>query len=281
MGDLGRDPLEFVARRIRLARELIERWQDRELKPGQDYSILRRNVGRSLTVVGTSSLIAARYVGGLTVVRDHAGSPRPPLYPIAPQRQRDALALLASGLFSFDSFHFKPEFMQRLTQDYLDRDDIFDVGLTAPGIDYSLPTQVLAIQKSVLNQLLSDTVAQRILDSQAKLPKPAQAFRLSELYAGLHQAIWSELKTGRDIDLFRRNLQREHVNRIASALVRPSGAMPADARSQLRVQARQLRAEVAAAQAKGGFSPEARAHLEETLSTLDEALKAQLTRQGV
>jgi predicted metalloendopeptidase len=71
------------------------------------------------------------------------------------------------------------------------------------------------------------------------------------------------------------------VNRIASALVRPSGAMPADARSQLRVQARQLRAEVAAAQAKGGFSPEARAHLEETLSTLDEALKAQLTRQGV
>jgi hypothetical protein len=150
-----------------------------------------------------------------------------------------------------------------------------------PGIDYSLPTQVLAIQKSVLNQLLSDTVAQRILDSQAKLPKPAQAFRLSELYAGLHQAIWSELKTGRDIDLFRRNLQREHVNRIASALVRPSGSMPADARSQLRVEARLLRTEVAAALGKGGLSPEARAHLEETLSTLDEALKAQLTRQGV
>ncbi len=137
--------------------------------------------------------------------------------------------------------------MQRLTQDYLDRDDIFDVGLTVPGIDYSLPTQVLAIQKSVLNQLLSDTVAQRILDSQAKLPKPAQAFRLSELYAGLHQAIWSELKTGRDIDLFRRNLQREHVNRIASALVRPSGSMPADARSQLRV-----RGAAAAHRGRGG-----------------------------
>ena len=128
-GDLGSDPLAFVARRVTLARELLVRWQDRQLKPGEDYSILRRNVGRGLAQVGVSSLIAARYVGGVTVVRDHAGSPRPPLYPISPQRQREALNLLATGVFAFDSFRFKPEFMQRLTQDYLDRDDAFDVGL--------------------------------------------------------------------------------------------------------------------------------------------------------
>jgi hypothetical protein len=281
LGDLGSDPLAFVARRVTLARELLVRWQDRQLKPGEDYSILRRNVGRGLSQVGVSSLIAARYVGGVTVVRDHAGSPRPPLYPISPQRQRDALNLLATGVFAFDSFRFKPEFMQRLTQDYLDRDDAFDVGLSVSGIDYSLPTQVLAIQRSVLNQLMSEAVAQRILDSQAKLPRSDQAFRLLELYGGLHRAIFSELKTGHDIDLFRRNLQREYVNKVATALVRPSGSMPADARSQLRAEARLLRGEVAAAQTKSGYSPEARAHLAETLSTLDEALKAPLHRQGV
>jgi hypothetical protein len=280
-GDLGSDPLEFVARRVTLARELLERWQNRQLKPGEDYSILRRNAGRGLEQVGTSSLIAAHYVGGLTVVRDHAGSPRPPLYPISPQRQRAALELLATSLFSFDSFHFKPEFMQRLTQDYLDRDDTFDVGLSTPGIDYSLPTQVLTIQRKVLNQLLSDVVAQRILDSQSKLPASDHAFRLIELYAGLHQAIFSELKTGRDIDLFRRNLQREYVSRVANALVRPSATLPADARSQLRAEARLLRTEIAAAQTRNGYSPEAKAHLAEMQATLDEALKAPLVRQGV
>jgi hypothetical protein len=226
-------------------------------------------------------MIAARYVGGITIVRDHAGSPRPPMYPISPQRQREALDMLATGIFSFDAFRFKPEFMQRLTVDYLDRGDTFDVGLSTPGLDYSLPTQVLTIQRSVLNQLMSEAVAQRILDSQAKLPKADHAFRLSELYAGLSAAIWSELKTGRDIELFRRNLQREHVNRVALALVRPSGTMPADARSLLRMQARSLRTELAAAANKPGFSPEAKAHIAETMSTLDEALKASLVRQGV
>ena len=280
-GDLSDDPLAFSARRITLARELLDRWQDRQLKPGEDYSVYRRNIGRSLAQVGASGAVAARYVGGVTVVRDHAGSPRPPLYPVSPQRQRDALNLLAANLFAFDSFRFKPEFMQRLSMDYLDRGDNFDTGLSTSGLDYSLPTQVLAIQRAALNQVMSDAIAQRILDSQAKLPTSAQPFRLSELHAGLRVAIWSELKTGKDIDLFRRNLQREHANRVATALVRPSGSMPADARSLLRVEARTLRADIAAAQSKPGFSPEAKAHLAEMLSTLDEALKAPLVRQGV
>ena len=280
-GDLGDDPLGFVSRRLTLARELLERWQDRQLKPGESYSVLRRNIGRGLNQVGASSLIAARYVGGVTVVRDHAGSPRPPLYPVSPARQRDALKMLASGLFSFDSFRFKPQFMQRLTQDYLDRDDTFDLGLSSSGIDYSLPTQVLVIQRNTLNQLMSETIAQRILDSQAKVANPDEAFKLTELYDGLHVAIWSELKSGKDIDLFRRNLQREHVNKIAVALVRPSGTMPADARSLLRAEARALRADLLAAQAKKGYSAEAKAHIAETISTLDEALKAPLVRQGV
>jgi len=89
------------------------------------------------------------------------------------------------------------------------------------------------------------------------------------------------LKSGKDIDLFRRNLQREHVNKIAVALVRPSGTMPADARSLLRAEARALRADLLAAQAKKGYSAEAKAHIAETISTLDEALKAPLVRQGV
>ncbi|HEY5307783.1 MAG TPA: metallopeptidase, partial [Casimicrobiaceae bacterium] len=101
------------------------------------------------------------------------------------------------------------------------------------------------------------------------------------LYGTLHASIWSELKTGKDIDLFRRNLQREHANRLASALLRPAGSMPADARALLRADAKALRAEIAAAKARSGYSLEARAHLAETLATLDEALKAPLVRQGV
>jgi hypothetical protein len=171
--------------------------------------------------------------------------------------------------------------MQRLVPDYLDRGDSFDVGLSPPGLDYSLPTQVLATQRPALAQLMSESVAQRILDSEAKLAQPAQGFRLSELYGELHAAIWSELKPGKDINLFRRNLQREHATRLAGALLRPAGSMPADARSLMRADARSLRNEIAAARGRTGLSLEATAHLAETLAMLDEALKAPLVRQGV
>ena len=81
MGDLSSDPLQFARRRLLLARELWDRWQDRELKDGESYVVLRRTVGRGLIVVGQSSATVAKYIGGVSTSRDHAGSPRPPLTP--------------------------------------------------------------------------------------------------------------------------------------------------------------------------------------------------------
>ncbi len=280
-GDLGSDPLQFARRRLVLARELWDRWQDRELPPGDSYAVLRRTVGRGLIVVGQSTMTVAKYIGGVSTLRDHAGSPRPPLNPITAAQQREALDIIASGIFSADSFRFKPAFMRRLQVDYLDRSDAFDVGLSTAGVDYSLPGQVLKIQRDVLTLLMSDTVAQRIIDSEVKLDEPKRGFRLSELYASLHHSIWSELKTGQEITPLRRNLQREHLSRVASALLRASSAMPADARALLRQDARALRDELKAVPMKTGMSKETQAHIVENLSTLDEALKAPMQRQGV
>ena len=281
LSDLGNDPLEFARRRLILARELWDRWQQRELKPGESYAVLRRTVGRGLIVIGQSSTTVAKYIGGVTTLRDHPGSSRAPLTPAVAARQREALRIIETGLFSADSFKFKPEFMRRLQVDYLDRGDIFDVGLSSNSVDYSLNNQVLGIQRAALGQLMSDNVTQRILDSEVKLDDPKSGFRLSELYDSLHHAIWSELKTGQDIPPLRRNLQREYLSRIATALIRPSATMPADARALLRLDALSLRSELSAATTRANWSKEVRAHLAESQSTLDEALKAPLQRSGV
>jgi hypothetical protein len=279
--DLGNDPLNFARRRLILARELWDRWQSRDLKPGESYSVLRRTVMRGLLVVGQASSTVAKYIGGVSTMRDHAGSARAPLTPIVAAKQREALKIIESGLFSADSFRFKPEFMRRMQVDYLDRNDLYGVGLSTPGVDYSLTGQVLAIQRTVLGNLMSETVAQRILDSEVKLDNPKAGFHLSELYESLHRSIWSELRSGQEISPLRRNLQREHLGRVAGALIRPSLSMPPDARALLRQDARVLRDELQAAATKSGWSKETKAHVAEGLSTLDEALKAPLQRQGV
>ncbi len=138
-GDLGSDPLEFARRRLLLVRELWTRVQDRELKPDASYAVLRRTVSRGLLLIGQSSTTVTKYIGGVSTLRDNAGTPRAPLNPVTAAQQRQALDIIATGLFSADSFRFKPSFMRQLQVDYLDRNDIYDNGLSAPGVDYSLP----------------------------------------------------------------------------------------------------------------------------------------------
>jgi hypothetical protein len=136
-----------------------------------------------------------------------------------------------------------------------------DAGLSAITPDIVLTTRMLGVQRAMLDQLMSDSVATRIAEGEFRQTKDNQSFRLSELYDTLQDAVWSELKTGRDISSFRRNLQREYLRRIASTLLRPSQSVQADARALQRENARLLLAQIKVAKPRSALSKEARAHL--------------------
>ena len=278
--DLGSDPLEYATRRLKLSRELWDRLQTRQLKPGESYEMLRRNFLSGLTQVGNATTVAAKYVGGVVYVRDHAGSGRDPFTPIPIERQREALKQIADGLLSVDSFRLRPDFVRRLTINQFERfRDDADASVINP--DISLTGRMLAVQRSVLDQLMSDSVATRIEEGAYRQTRSEHGFRLSELYDTLQDAIWSELKSGRDISVFRRNLQREHLRRVAGMLLRSSQTVQADARALQRENAKQLLVLIKAAKGKPSLSKEARAHLAECENSLEEALKAPLQRPGV
>ena len=84
-----------------------------------------------------------------------------------------------------------------------------------------------------------------------------------------------------DIDSLSRNLQREHVRRLATGLVRVSATTAADVRAVHRQVAMQLQSQLEAAVAGKRRSSLVQAHLEDSLETLTEALKAPLVKQGV
>ena len=278
--DLGSDPLDYAMRRLTLSRELWTRLQERRLKPGESYEMLRRNFLAGLTQLGNAGAVGAKYVGGVVYVRDHAGSGRDPFTPVPAAKQRAALKLIADGLLSVDSFRLRPEFVRRLTVDQFDRFRD-DAGSSAIAPDIVLTTRMLSVQRAMLDQLMSDGVATRIAEGEFRQTRDNQSFRLSELYDTLQDAIWSELKTGRDIGSFRRNLQREYLRRIAGTLLQPSQAVQADARALQRENAKVLLAQIKVAKSRGTYSKEAHAHLAECENTLEEALKAPLLRPGV
>ena len=69
------------------------------------------------------AIYAAKYIGGLTTLRDRAGSGRDPLTPVPVDKQREALQLIATQVFSADSFRFSPAFLRRMSVSAFDIDD--------------------------------------------------------------------------------------------------------------------------------------------------------------
>jgi len=68
--------------------------------------------------------------------------------------------------------------------------------------------------------------------------------------------------------------------RVAGALLKPTASMPSDARALMRVDATKLRAELARVPTRH-LSAEAKAHVAEMTSLLDEAQKAPIVRQAI
>jgi hypothetical protein len=211
--DLGDDPLAWYSRRMELSRELWTRVQARGARPGDDPLRARRAAERlppAAQHAGDGGQVRGRHADAARP----AGHHRPPGLPAGGAgAQRQALQLLAKDIFSVDSFSFRPEFLSSLSPDYNEWERAKPV---------SIPSVVLQLQTQALDKLMSAGTAQRLLELPSYL-SPAQrkgALSLDEVYATLQSSVWSELQSGREIDPMRRNLQREHLQRVVAILTK-------------------------------------------------------------
>ena len=281
-GDLGDDIVAFANKRIAIAQDLLRRQETRQLRPGQEYNVLLRSARYAVRDVGRVAGLLSRQIGGVRTLRDQPGTGRDPLAPVPVAEQRGALDVITDKLLAADSFRVSPALQRRFAIDFEERSDVlFGIDDGSLETDYSLSAQVSGMQRGLLGVLMSDGVATRLLESEEKAPAgPSRALRMPELYSRLTQALWSELGNGSDIAAMRREIQRDHVNRLAAFLLRPGAASRADTRSLVRVQARELLDRIQASRRRAGWSAEARAHLADSADTLEQALAARLQRTG-
>lgn len=74
---------------------------------------------------------------------------------------------------------------------------------------------VKSLQVSTLNSLLSSDRAVRLIEASSQ---GKQYFSLDDLYTGIQNGIFKELKGGSTIDVYRRNLQKAYVDAVAKQL---------------------------------------------------------------
>ena len=282
--DLGRDPIAFARTRMAIARDLIARQTTAPLAPTDDAAVLRRRVGYALRDIERTSEILTRQIGGLVTRRGTAASKLDALDPLPADTQRAALNLLLEQILSPRSIQLPPALQRRLAPDYMERGESLFLGGGVSPTDFSAAVQLGVLQRSVLSDLMADGLADRLLDNIDKTrdrePRP---LTLGELHERLRDTIWASPNSPQDRLVpppWRRNLQRDHVNRLSVALLR--GANRADVRVQLRLQAEQLAKMLSHPGALGSRDPGsvAEAHRRDCLDTLQRALDASVVRNN-
>ena len=270
--DLGADPLAYYKQRMKLSRELWDRLQNMNLATGESYERLTRSFRSGFNQLNRVAPLAAKYIGGVHIRRERAGSKNAVFEPVSAAKQKEALALITKDFFGTDSFKFKPEFIARLATDRFERT------MSDGSMQTSVALLVAGVQKGILDHVYSPAVATRLAEVGMKVNDPKETLGLSDVYDTIQEAIWSEAKTGQETSLIRRNLQREQLRRMTDVLVKPAGPWPADARSIMRENARQLAGTLEKVLAKPSLSKTTRAHYADALDSLNVTLKASVQR---
>ena len=81
-------------------------------------------------------------------------------------------------------------------------------------IEYAGTTErIRSLQSSYLNRILDFGRMARMIENEAL--NGSKSYSLNEMMADLKDGIWSELEKGKSIDVYRRNLQRSYISRLA------------------------------------------------------------------
>ncbi len=272
--DLGRDPVAFADRRIAIVQDLLQRIDRRVPAPRDDANLPRRAVGYGLRELARVGGVLMRQVGGVVTRRDAPGSRRDLIDPLPASVQREALDRLVGRYLSPQAVSLPPGLQRRLAPDFQTLQDAEALG----RLEVSVAELQLALQRGVLAPLMSEALAERLLDNRDKTAdREAHPLLPQEVHQRLMKAIWQDPEPRpADEAERRRNLQREHVNRLAAMWLKPASPR-ADVRALVWQQSRQLQQWLQGA-SRRTRDEATRAHLQACLETLQSALRSQVLR---
>jgi hypothetical protein len=182
-------------------------WSYQEL---EDYAELEELYGQVLAQWNRYMGHVATYIGGVVETRRTYGQGGD-VYAFVPEAdQRRAMAFLAEQAFTPPTWIIDEDILRRIE----------NVGTVE---------RMRTLQVRVVNLVLDPGRMQRLIENEAR--NGSSAYSLGEMLGDLRAAVWSELRSGRSIDVYRRNLQRGYLERLEWLMTEEPGPMPSVLRS--------------------------------------------------
>ncbi|MEC8133795.1 MAG: zinc-dependent metalloprotease, partial [Bacteroidota bacterium] len=195
--DLGDDAMLASYYGIKNLKRIVPNLIEWTTEAGKDYSDLEAMYEQVLSQFNRYMGHVANNVGGVYEHYKTADQEGAVYTHVSKKKQAEALAFLDENLFK--------------TPQWLIDKAIFD------RIEYSGAVErIRGLQERTLKNLLSLGKMARLIENETL--NGAKAFKLTDMTTALRNSIWTEIKKGRKIDTYRRNLQRAHIDRLAYLL---------------------------------------------------------------
>jgi hypothetical protein len=283
--DFAGDPLEYCKNQVELAKWHRGRLLDNYVKDGESWSKLRRGYEMTLGMQTRCIAIMGPWIGGAHVNRDRKGDPngRSPVVPVEAGKQRDALKFIVEQTFRDEAFGLSPQLLEKMTVDkWLDEGG---VGEARQENAWPIHDRISGVQASALTRIMNPTTLRRVFDNEFRVPADQDALTVPEVLDTVGNAVWSELDgstsgsfTARKpmISSLRRNLQREHVDRLIDLSLKGlgSGAASKPVQTLATAELRELKGKLDKFKDASGLDPYSKSHLQEALVRVSKVLDA-------
>ncbi|MAU26929.1 MAG: zinc-dependent metalloprotease [Muricauda sp.] len=266
--DLGDDAVKASEYGIANLKRIMPNLMEWTTEEGKNYDDLETMYGQVVNQFRRYMGHVSNNIGGVYEYHKTADQEGAVYTHVPKQRQQNSLAFLQEQLFE--------------TPEWLIDQNIFN------KVQYSGSVEgIRALQERTLNNLLHLGKMARMIENEAA--NGDQAYKLVDMMRDLRRGLWSETRSGKKIDTYRRNLQKAHIDRLAYLMTaenqkkKPAfggyqkstvvNTSQSDIRSVARAELNNLKRDI-----RGGLSrisdTMSRYHLQDALERIDVILEA-------
>lgn len=209
LGDNAIKASEYGIKNLQRIMPNLMEWTAEEDKPFKNYDDLEEMYGQ---VIGQYSRYMGHVrtnVGGVMEIYKSAGQGEAIYTHTSKEMQKSAVDFLNQQLFATPSWLMDEKILTRIA-------------------DFGALERIRGIQVTTLNGILEWGRLGRVIENEAL--NGNEAYKITELFDDLRKGIWTELPSGRAIDVHRRALQRAHIERLELLLTGSVAPLPAQFR---------------------------------------------------
>lgn len=196
LGDNAMKASEYGIKNLKVILEKLPEWT-REKNEG--YDNLTNMYGQLTTQFGRYMGHVTKNIGGVLETPKTVEQTGTIYERNAAASQREAMAFLDKNLFTTPSWLLNKQVLDNIGSD---------------------PLEVInKLQSPVLSRLLSASTLNKLIVAEAA--DGNAAYKITDLFADLQGSVFSELKSNQVIDVYRRNLQKNYVEKL-TAMLKPA-----------------------------------------------------------